>query len=326
MGRGGTFRSKFLNDLAHSPSILSLASQLAGCELIYHPMKIQQLHMNFNATKEELKQKSVDQWHVDTTPFVLVLFLTDPNEYEGGKLQYFTGTKEEGIEHMKSKTKLNPARICNVGEQKQGYGVFMQGSRIFHHVSPVTNNGNRTTLVFSFQPKNVLALEACENLSFTYNKVDPLEIIIPDWVRYRAWKVTRRIEIWRDHNTYKLETLLRNWYDEKQLKSKGIQFICPVSPCDACCKKMRNIVDHLQYKEDREYHVDTLNEAATELREFVLFFESNFLASGDLCFQEFLSSPYGWDNIKGILFDVEQCVDDVRSIKANETSMICFEN
>jgi hypothetical protein len=69
---------------------------------------------------------------------------------------------------------------------------------VYHQVTPVTRGCERTTAVFSFQPRNVLALEACDRLFKTYNLVDPLHVFMADWVRYRGWKFARRIEMWQD--------------------------------------------------------------------------------------------------------------------------------
>lgn len=34
-----------------------------------------------------MPDKPVDRWHVDTTPFVVVIFLTDPKSHEGGRFE-----------------------------------------------------------------------------------------------------------------------------------------------------------------------------------------------------------------------------------------------
>jgi hypothetical protein len=132
--RGATFRSKFLNGMAHSPAVLQHVSRLAGCEMVYHPMKIHHLHVNFKPDdnvevvdgKTVVTKRNVDRWHCDSTPFVLIVFCTDPAEYTGGELQYFHGTREEGMRILGSGASLPADRIRNVGTQHKGYGVFMQ--------------------------------------------------------------------------------------------------------------------------------------------------------------------------------------------------------
>jgi hypothetical protein len=131
--RGATFRSQFLNGMGHSAAVLRHVSQLAGCEMVYHPMKIHQLHINMKPNDTMATQvlptatkKQVDRWHCDSTPFVLIVFCTDPAEYTGGELQYFHGTREEGMRILGSGASLPADRIRNVGTQHKGYGVFMQ--------------------------------------------------------------------------------------------------------------------------------------------------------------------------------------------------------
>jgi hypothetical protein len=133
--RGGAFRSSFLNGLGHSAAILSLVSALARCELIYHPMKIHQLHINLKPSEDDdtedsqlgnavTVKKNVDKWHVDTTPFVLIVFCTDPESYEGGELRFFQGTKEEGLYYLSSESegcKLPEERVRHVGRQHKGH-------------------------------------------------------------------------------------------------------------------------------------------------------------------------------------------------------------
>eukprot|EP01032_Pedospumella_encystans_P023172 gene23172-26236_t len=201
--RGATFRSEFLNGMGHSSAVLRHVSLLAGCELIYHPMKIHQLHVNMKPNDSNTNtinpvKKNVDRWHCDSTPFVLIVFCTDPDEYTRGTLQFFNGPKDEGLRILTAGYGLPEDRVKNVGRQDKGFGVFMQGWQVFHQVTPVLTGDARTTMVFSFYPRNVLALEACAHLSQTYAPVDPLYIIMPDWVRFRAWKAARRLEMLRE--------------------------------------------------------------------------------------------------------------------------------
>ena len=68
-------------------------------------------------------------------------------------MQYYNGTREEGTSYFKQGQPLPKEKISNVGRQEKGYGVFMQGSSVYHQVTPVLEGDERTTLVFSFQPR-----------------------------------------------------------------------------------------------------------------------------------------------------------------------------
>lgn len=361
--RGVTFRSEFLNAMGHSPAVLRHVSLLAGCELIYHPMKIHQLHTNMkpndSTTGNNQLKKNVDRWHCDSTPFVLIVFCTDPDEYSGGTLQYFNGPKEEGMKILCAGNGLPEERVMNVGRQDKGFGVFMQGWRVFHQVTPVLSGDARTTIVFSFYPRNVLALEACSHLSQTYAPVDPLYIIMPDWVRFRAWKAARRLEMLRE-----------KWGDTTRqrgdLQDSGMMVII-----DATRAKLWEIVKSLPYTDHRPLFVMRLQEAISDLKAFLwvtypdqmapsLHTTPKGSAAAEVDYPdtipseltlsvtsvadledsadgvrdtshsvrpndaEFLCSPLGLANLLSAVKDIDNCIEDVLTLQAEESKLIYF--
>lgn len=359
--RGGTFRSKYLNGMGHSAAVLRHVSFLAGCEMIYHPMKIHQLHINMkpddkkadaNAehTPAAITKKNIDRWHCDSTPFVLIVFCTDPDEYTGGTLQYFNGTKEEGMSLLSSGAGLPEERILNVGRQEKGYGVFMQGWRVFHQVTPVLTGPARTTMVYSFHPRNVLALEACRHLSGTYAPVDPLYIIMPDWVRFRAWKVTRRLELLEEHWAPILSQVAMTQHGGD--KSFQVSYEELFEAAAEAYTKLRTIVETLPYCSNREYFTELLAGAMKELvaclerkypehmgaetdtsafklsltsvadiEESGLDGESDKIAQVDA---EFRMSPFGLPNLLGAVQDIDNCIQDVLTLQEHESKLIYF--
>ena len=338
--RGATFRNKFLHGLSHSQALLDLVSRLAGCELLYHPMRIHQLHINFMPKDES--SRHVDKWHCDTTPFVLVLFATNPDNYEGGALEYYEGTREEGTSLFKQGKPLPKSRILRVGKQLEGYGVFMQGSRVYHQVTPVTRGNERTTLVFSFQPKNPLAKEPLDKLAQTYNERDPLYIMVPEWARFHAWKSIRRFEVLREHDLL---------FDSRLEDA-----------INKCTPKLNEILTKLPYQLDRDGIKKQLEEAIQALKLWLISYsiegddkvkdvvddnseDSSSSSSSskkkkrrivdweddnciDNCHQpksrhgdekhivlsRFMDSPYGHNNLKRLVLEVENCMDCVATI------------
>ncbi|KAJ1420583.1 hypothetical protein B484DRAFT_433503 [Ochromonadaceae sp. CCMP2298] len=342
--RGGTFRNKFLNGMGHSAAVLKQVSALAGCEMIYHPMKIQQLHINLKPKDDggNKPKKNVDRWHCDTTPFVLVLFATSPDEYEGGMLQYFNGTREEGTAILKSGVALPEDRILNVGRQLQGYGVFMQGWRVFHQVTPVSRGDNRTTLVYSFQPRNVLSLEAAGHLRLTYNTVDPLSILATDWVRYRAWKTLTRLELLQENLGGLVSSPESDCFETKgEQKSSELS-----SALHSSSKKLCKIVETLPYKFERAVIAELLSDAIVEVREYLLTRACEtyppaekatgkggethvahvltLTTAGQTESDEFDSSPFGRQNLQAAVTDMDSCIEDILTIKESETTMEYF--
>lgn len=295
--RGATFRSRFIYDLCHSKVLANFMSSIAGTELIAHPMEIMNAHINL-APKD--LTRAIDRWHHDTTPFVLIIFCTPPEEYEGGEFEFFYGTKAEAEALLSAQqnyrqstvsqsynasatlqlrdakgddlpspgtstkviesngTRAPPTlpgdRCRTLGRPSAGTGVLQQGSEVYHRAKRVTRGSRRTTFVQSFVPTAMLglpqveeagsskktkeqrdapeslvwqdvdkagargrrhfgsdpnilqgevpdarrrvALEACDRLSDTYNGVDPMEVLLPDWARFRLWRALRLCEQW----------------------------------------------------------------------------------------------------------------------------------
>ena len=368
--RGGTLRSQFLNGMGHSPAVLRHVSALAGCEMIYHPMKIHQLHINLkpqdtsDGSTRQAPKKNVDRWHCDSTPFVLIVFCTDPDEYTGGELQYFSGPREEGMALLSSGNGLPADRVLNVGRQMKGFGVFMQGWRVFHQVTPVLSGPARTTIVYSFYPRNVLALEACTHLSQTYAPVDPVHVIMPDWVRFRAWKVLRRLEIMQEEHFPRQQAAKR---DGLKPSDPNVEEL--LAAVDSSYEKLVSIVRTLPYTADRKLFVDLLSAAVAPLKghlvraypDLVVYesygtecarshsqdeFKPSWTSVADMhspasgteadCLiaregtrspphsEGFLSSPTGLPNLLAAVEDVENCIQDVQTLQEHESKLVYF--
>jgi hypothetical protein len=333
--------------------------------MVFHPMKIHQLHVNLKPSdgkperEVQVTKKSVDRWHCDSTPFVLIVFCTDPDDYTGGELQYFNGPREEGTALLSSGAGLPADRIYNVGRQEKGWGVFMQGWRVFHQVSPVLSGDARTTIIYSFHPRNVLALEACTHLSQTYAPVDPLHVIMPDWVRFRAWKVMRRLELLR-------EELFPGDACQQARKSPDPSVCGLFAAMDTSYVLLGGIVHTLPYSSDRARIASLLREAIAGLRTYLALtypelmvseqygiecarsgstdeFKPSITSVADMpssgsetdylvCkpakspphSEQFLSSPFGLPNLLGAVEDIDNCIQDVLTLRENESQLVYF--
>eukprot|EP00045_Choanoeca_perplexa_P014434 m.169873 g.169873 ORF g.169873 m.169873 type:complete len:404 (-) comp16674_c0_seq1:2862-4073(-) len=189
--RGGLFRSKFVHGLCMSPEVTNHISTIAKCQLVAHPMAIQQGHTNYKPKVEQ--DKPVDRWHVDTTPLVTVLFVTDPEEYEGGHFEFFEGTKAAAEGFLKAKQPLPEDRVNRLPHQTPGYAVFQQGPAIFHRATRVTKGPERITFVQSYVSVIPNHFGGCDSISESYNCVDPLGLYVPDWIRFRSWQASQEL-------------------------------------------------------------------------------------------------------------------------------------
>eukprot|EP00441_Pelagodinium_beii_P033540 CAMPEP_0197629820 /NCGR_PEP_ID=MMETSP1338-20131121/7525_1 /TAXON_ID=43686 ORGANISM="Pelagodinium beii, Strain RCC1491" /NCGR_SAMPLE_ID=MMETSP1338 /ASSEMBLY_ACC=CAM_ASM_000754 /LENGTH=369 /DNA_ID=CAMNT_0043200925 /DNA_START=46 /DNA_END=1153 /DNA_ORIENTATION=+ len=240
--RGASLRSRFIHGLCHSQALASLVSEIAQTELIAHPMEIMNGHINLTPAENT---QFVDRWHRDTTQFVLVLFCTSPDGYDGGEFEFFAGTVAEA-ELLLKEGKGLPEDGCRLlGRQEQGSAVLQHGSEVYHRVRPVSRGKNRTTFVQSFVPK-AIGKEPCSRLSDTYNGVDPLVCLLPDWARFRCWRALRLCENWLEvHGAL-----------EKQ-KHVSVQ---------RATQKLRDASQLLPYTADRHALSESLNASVVDLR------------------------------------------------------------
>eukprot|EP00730_Choanoeca_flexa_P007192 TRINITY_DN12294_c0_g1_i1.p2 TRINITY_DN12294_c0_g1~~TRINITY_DN12294_c0_g1_i1.p2 ORF type:complete len:423 (+),score=75.30 TRINITY_DN12294_c0_g1_i1:1486-2754(+) len=182
--RGGVFLSKFVRDFCMCPEVADHISQIAHHQVVAHPMPSQQGHTNY---KPKDASTQVDKWHFDGTPLVVVMFMTDPDTYEGGRFEYFDGTKFEARELFKTTGALPEDRIRRLAHQKPGYAVFQQGPAVFHRATAVTKGDERTTFVQSFVSTNPAHFYGATSVSQSWNGGDPLQLCVPGWIRFRSW-------------------------------------------------------------------------------------------------------------------------------------------
>ena len=97
--------------------------------------------------------KKVDQWHLDSVGYVLVIMMSDTKDMVGGELQVLTRDRDDNaLEILNSQTdSYTPEEIISVNYASAGRGIFMQGSHIFHQVTSVVSSPRpRISLVVIF--------------------------------------------------------------------------------------------------------------------------------------------------------------------------------
>lgn len=130
--RGLGYESSFLRDVSHHPSMLQLLHERTGLTIIPHYLLSNVAHINIGVPNG----KPVDGWHYDSVPYVMIIMIADPNDFDGGVLEY----EKDGTIH--------PVRFHSKGE-----AIFMKGSEIRHHVTNVVK-GKRITLINSYMEFN----------------------------------------------------------------------------------------------------------------------------------------------------------------------------
>lgn len=153
--RGLGYVSKFIQDFNKCPLVSNLMSIFAAKTVVAHGMPMNYSHINIGVPGVA---KKVDQWHLDSVGYVLVILISDADGMVGGELQVLNRDRDEkALEVLNSATPgYTPDEIQTVNYSSSGNGIFMQGSHIFHQVTAVTQGPRaRISLVNSFMPSNV---------------------------------------------------------------------------------------------------------------------------------------------------------------------------
>jgi len=187
--RGLGYRSQFIRDFNSCPVIRAHLSQMAGTPLGPHHMPMNLSQTNFG---EIGANKPVDQWHIDSVPYVMVLLLSDATGMEGGKLQVANlGDPKAAIETIQTKG-ISSSQMDVVDYPGPGYCVFMQGSKIAHSVTAVTKaNEPRLTVVNSFQSLNPFSPDRTSYITFKDldGNAAPFE-----FARHVSWRVAGQLD------------------------------------------------------------------------------------------------------------------------------------
>ncbi len=180
--RGGVYQSSFLRDFCLSPEVAEAVSGISGCEVLPHSIPHQLGHLNYNP---ETVGENVDKWHTDTLRIDYVLFVSDPNEVEGGEFQYFEGTKNE-MQAITGRGEPLPAdRVISPSLPGAGYAVLQQGNMVAHRAQGLRQAGERITLVNGYVPREI-GVPDFTRFDQLY-LADPKHVAASEYARHIAW-------------------------------------------------------------------------------------------------------------------------------------------
>jgi hypothetical protein len=210
--RGLGYTSQFIKDFNECPILTNFLSKFAGLKLIPHTYMTSYSHCNIGAVGNNVP---VDQWHADSVPFVLVILMSDLGpSAKGGELQVLKMSREESFKTL-AETDGNPPsdKLVNVVYPGVGYALFMQGSHMVHHVTPVQNGAcSRITVVNSYMPLDATVPDDTRLAVF---KNEP-ETCYYEFARHRAWRASNQLQQFLEN---------RKWTSDPVILSKELKKI-----------------------------------------------------------------------------------------------------
>jgi hypothetical protein len=197
MVRGGAYQSRFLRDLCLSPEVTHWISEICGAPMMPHSIPHQLGHLNYNPLK---LGENVDKWHVDTLRVDYVMFVTDPNEVEGGEFQYFHGTRHEAKALHRAGQKLPADRTITPRLPGAGYAVLQQGNMVVHRATGLRRSAERITMVNGYVPgdPDFPDYTRFDQLFLA----DPPHIAASEYARHVAWVGRERLQAFIDRAVY----------------------------------------------------------------------------------------------------------------------------
>ena len=183
--RGLAYSSNAVRKYTEDPTLLELFGNMAQTPVGVHPISMNIGHTNVGKEGGGY----IDQWHIDSVDYVLVLIISDITDMEGGELQVLNVPDATGSLFDEYKAIGVPEDLVKtVSYMLPGYGIFMQGSKILHRVKGVLKGREpRISLVSSFS-----SLDVFRNDSTTYHQSahqDPEDVHPLEFARQKAWRV-----------------------------------------------------------------------------------------------------------------------------------------
>ena len=192
--RGAGYRSKFIRDFCDSPVLAAHLSKITGVPLARH--SVPAVACGINYAPDDIT-KAIDNWHVDSVAFDIVMMVSDPTILVGGEFETFLGTKQEGRELLGisgeegQDADLPQDRVMNMAFPAAGYGFIQQGNLIFHRACRLREASERITMIPSFVVTPSTADDATKSVNMA-GWEDPG--IVPELARHEAWRASARLQ------------------------------------------------------------------------------------------------------------------------------------
>ncbi len=187
--RSGCYRSQWLRDLCVSPEVTEHLERIYGLTIAPHPMPVHLGHLNYEPTTIDT---AIDKWHHDTLPLDYVLAVTDPATIDGGRFQYFSGTKAEAAELAAAGRTPPEDRIVTPDLGGPGYAIALHGDMVVHRAGPLHSAGERISMVNGYVSLDPTVDEQSRSVDLI--GVDDPTVLWAEWAAMAAWRSKGRLE------------------------------------------------------------------------------------------------------------------------------------
>ncbi|NNE96704.1 MAG: hypothetical protein HKN24_11820 [Acidimicrobiales bacterium] len=186
--RGACYRSRWLRDLCISQDVSDHLETIYGIPVAPHPMPVHLGHMNFEPRRIDT---AIDKWHHDTLPLDFVMMVTDPDTVDGGRFEYFVGTKHEAAA-LSARGETPPEdRVVAPEFPGPGYAIALHGDMVVHRAGPLFTLGERISIVNGYVALDTSVDE--QSRSADLMTVDDPNVLYTEWAKMAAWRSQGRL-------------------------------------------------------------------------------------------------------------------------------------
>ena len=199
--RGAAYRSAVIRDFCLDNRLADLVGRAVGRQVVATAL-VHQLGITNYTDILETNGTLVDigGWHIDQNAYVIVMSLGGMDGANQGHLEYFLGTREEGLELILAGQKIPHERVRKVPLPGPGWGVVMHGSMVLHRAGPAIGPLQRISMVTAFEPRDVAIPD--QNLTcfvesgYALNSVEHRErqARAAEYARHKAWRAKGHLD------------------------------------------------------------------------------------------------------------------------------------
>jgi len=246
--RGLYYSSPFIRDLQNCPQLLEMFKEFVGEQLLPHFCFSNSPQVNLSCPGAA---GPVDHWHNDSIAYAGVVVISDMEGMTGGELELFKGNKDVGKEMLKN-GEMKQDLIETVSYENPGKMILTHGSEVLHHVTPVTSDHVRVTLIFGLSPAN--AFQPPLTILSSMIRVDWATGVAPyEFYREKAWQASHALSFLAQQTSFTLhgEELAR------KIRSVTEELTRAAALLDGSTSDTITFFDETKNKEEMDYEKET---------------------------------------------------------------------
>lgn len=199
--RGAAYRSAVIRDFCLDDKLADFVGRAVGRQVVATALVHQLGITNYTEILDtDGALVDIGGWHIDQNAYVILMSLGGMDGNKQGHVEYFEGTREEGLKLIMAGREIPQERVRKVPLPAPGWGVVMHGSMVLHRAGPAIGPLQRISMVTAFEPRDVAIPD--QNLTCFVAAGDSLNIVeqcerqarAAEYARHKAWRTKGHLD------------------------------------------------------------------------------------------------------------------------------------